>query len=263
MKYYSPLTKYNGFTLIEMSIVLVIIGLIVGGILTGKSLIRSADLNQMVVELKGYEIAVTQFDDKYGHLPGDIPNAMSFWPSCIAVDPGHASNTCNGNGNRMIEVPNREILRAWQHLSFAGLVPGQYTGLEFSGTGAWERGVNVVAGGIKNTVIFVGHWHPVGAQYSFDRTHNYISVGKLVPNIMGGGVSAGGAFLTPEEAYIIDTKFDDGVADSGSLHTFFGTNDSGSCLKNVSGSLPYITAGEYDLLDKTVSCRIHWVMRHW
>jgi prepilin-type N-terminal cleavage/methylation domain-containing protein len=68
-----------GFTLIELSIVLVIIGLIVGGILTGQELIKSATVRSEVSELENIETAIYAFRDKYGGLPGDLSNATAFF----------------------------------------------------------------------------------------------------------------------------------------------------------------------------------------
>src|ERR1700735_2843794 len=64
----------SGFTLIELSIVLVIIGLIVGGILTGQSLIDAAAQREQIAQIEKYNTAVRTFQGKYGYLPGDIPN---------------------------------------------------------------------------------------------------------------------------------------------------------------------------------------------
>lgn len=63
--------KEIGFTLVELSIVLVIIGLLIGGILVGQSLIHSSKINRVVKDLSQYDIALAAFRDKYKQLPGD------------------------------------------------------------------------------------------------------------------------------------------------------------------------------------------------
>ncbi len=64
----------SAFTLIEMSIVLVIIGLIAGGILVGQDLISSAAIRAQISQIEKYNTAVNTFRNKYGYIPGDIPN---------------------------------------------------------------------------------------------------------------------------------------------------------------------------------------------
>ena len=70
----------QGFTLIELSIVLVIIGLIVGGILVGRDLIRAAGVRSTIAQIESYQTAANTFRGKYGYLPGDIkdPDATNF-----------------------------------------------------------------------------------------------------------------------------------------------------------------------------------------
>jgi prepilin-type N-terminal cleavage/methylation domain-containing protein len=64
----------QGFTLIELSIVLVIIGLIVGGVLVGQNLIAAAAVRAQISQIEKYQTAANAFRGKYGYLPGDIPN---------------------------------------------------------------------------------------------------------------------------------------------------------------------------------------------
>ena len=69
-----------GFTLIELSVVLVIIGLIVGSVLVGQSLISAAGVRATIAQIEKYNTAANTFREKYGYLPGDIkdPDASSF-----------------------------------------------------------------------------------------------------------------------------------------------------------------------------------------
>jgi prepilin-type N-terminal cleavage/methylation domain-containing protein len=70
----------SAFSLVELSIVLVILGLLVGGVLAGQSLIRAAQLRAVTAQVGQYAAASKTFRDKYFALPGDLPNATSFWP---------------------------------------------------------------------------------------------------------------------------------------------------------------------------------------
>ncbi len=99
-----------GFSLIELSIVLVILGLLTGGILTGQNLIRAAELRSVTTEFQTYQTAVMTFRDKYFALPGDMRNATDFWGSAGGGGQGAAcssanattGSTCNGDGNGQI-----------------------------------------------------------------------------------------------------------------------------------------------------------------
>ncbi len=108
------------FTLIELSIVIVIIGLIVAGVVGGQSLVKQAKLRAAVSEFKKYKTAVNVFKLEYNHILGDIPNATSYWTGGV---------TANGDGNKfLLSNPMNEEVRAWQHLSLAGIIQGEYTG---------------------------------------------------------------------------------------------------------------------------------------
>ncbi len=78
MPYKQTSPSMNGFTLIELSIVLVIISLIVGGVIGGKSLIRSSEIQEIVTKLNNYRTAVNTFTLQYDALPGDFSEAQSY-----------------------------------------------------------------------------------------------------------------------------------------------------------------------------------------
>src|SRR4051812_40153055 len=91
--------KRVGFTLIELSIVLVIIGLIIGGVLAGRELIASAATRAQIAQIDKYQSAVNAFRSKYGYLPGDIPDPMAGQFGFNA----RGLYTGQGDGNRIIQ----------------------------------------------------------------------------------------------------------------------------------------------------------------
>lgn len=225
-------TDRNGFSLVELSIVLVILGLLTGGILAGQSLIRAAELRGIISDYQRYTAAKNTFRDKYMAMPGDMNNATRFWgrlvnqPHCVS-NSGAAVNTstgvCDGNGNGIMEDAasaneSGEAVQHWRHLAQAGLIEGTFTGLADSGQGIdYTIGTNVPASRISS----VG-W---GAN----------SINNLVVNTSNtffkdfrGSLTIGtddgwymdGAFLKAEEAWNIDTKLDDGRPAQGRLNVW-------------------------------------------
>ena len=118
----------KGFTLIEIAIVLVIIGLLLGGVLKGQELITGARVRNLISQQDGVKAAFFGFQDRYRALPGDYASA-----STNINCPGA---TClNGNGNGQIQnaatpVAGSEVheeLLVWSHLTAAGFLNGSYT----------------------------------------------------------------------------------------------------------------------------------------
>ena len=118
--------KQAGFTLIEIAIVLVIIGLLLGGVLKGQELITSARVRNLISQQDGVKAAYFGFLDRYRSLPGDYALATTTI----------ANTTANGNANGQIELASAgcaapcqptEFITFWEHLSRAGFVNGSYT----------------------------------------------------------------------------------------------------------------------------------------
>jgi prepilin-type N-terminal cleavage/methylation domain-containing protein len=116
----------SGFTLVEVAIVLVIVGLLLGAMLKGQELVRGAQVKSLVSQQDGIRAAFLAFVDRFGAPPGDYAGASTHL-SCRTV-------CLNGNGNGRIESAAapangseaREDLLAWTHLSAASFLTGEY-----------------------------------------------------------------------------------------------------------------------------------------
>ena len=115
----------SGFTLIEIAIVLVIIGLLLGGVLKGQELINSAKVKNLATDFKNVPIYIYGYQDKYKALPGDDANVVAHLGT--AATPATTTLTLgNGiiNGNWNDSTTASESFVFWQHIRLAGFAPG-------------------------------------------------------------------------------------------------------------------------------------------
>lgn len=256
-------TRKMGFTLIQLSIALVIIGLIVGGILMGKDLIDAAKLRSIATEKERFTTAAITFRLKYGQIPGDITNATQFWPAdtnCpdTALNSVPKVNTCNGNGDGRINpylmpglshTHRYEARRFWQHLANANLIDGSYTGVAGPGD-SFQSTLTLNAPASKyggktgwGIYSFWGTGNGTNGYAGKSYASNYFIFGTERTNFQPNAVA-----LTGPQTKSIDEKFDDGKPGSGKL---LGGNST--CRSNqVSATAEYITT------DNTIRCSLVW-----
>ncbi|MCP4393604.1 MAG: type II secretion system protein [Alphaproteobacteria bacterium] len=110
--------KQHGYTLVEIGMVLVIIGLLIGSTLKGSELIKATKDKKTITQWQDTKAAVSQFKNKFGAMPGDYGKATTL------IDP----TAVNGNNNSIIHVyemssaTESEMTNTWEHLSLAGMI---------------------------------------------------------------------------------------------------------------------------------------------
>lgn len=253
----------TGFSLVELSIVLVILGLLTGGILAGQSLIRAAELRAVATEYQRYHTAMHTFRDKYMSMPGDFRDATRFWArfanvgTCVTNSSAAVATpgTCDGNGDGTLQRPaggsmSGERFQFWRQLALAGLVEGSYSG--YTGSGGdddGDLGDNIPSGKISQS-----GWH-ANTMVAGDEAAIYYNVPYGV-SLLYGAVTANGRpsnpLLRPEEAWGIDTKLDDGRPAYGSIIAGRWNNQ---CGVNVTGALNSSNLdARYKLEDSSLQC---------
>jgi prepilin-type N-terminal cleavage/methylation domain-containing protein len=188
--------RQSGFTLIEIAIVLVIIGLLLGGILKGQELINSARVKNLGTDFRNIPLFVYGYQDKFRTLPGDDPNAVT-----------HVGATGNGDGNGVIDGywfsqdSTDESILFWQHVRLAGLAPGITT--------------------IPDPLP--GEYNPKNASGGIIGIQSGTTAPGETPIVGTDGKAIGGAYIICSTGILgkfvkqLDIQMDDGETDSGSM----------------------------------------------
>lgn len=148
--------KQAGFTLIELAIVLVIIGLLLGGVLKGQELITQAKIKNVANDLNGVIVGIYAYQDRYRRLPGDDPGAATRWSTATA---GDGNNVIAGDYNSATNTDESRLF--WHHLRLAGFVSGDSSSLATGSTQPLNAaggitGVQSGGLGLTGTIICTG-----------------------------------------------------------------------------------------------------------
>lgn len=263
----------SAFTLVELSIVLVIIGLIIGGIIASTSILKRTEMQTVLNDYSNYSTAVAQFRQQYGGYPGDIHDATSFWgdDSTICAD-GNVTNgspgTCNGDSNgdmsdfaasgcRFADGTTtarcEEPYRAWQHLVLGEFIKGYYTGTTpTTGTNGVVLGTNVPKSHIDQAGWSFGYKAdttsaPVADQYN-QGLSNFLAFGAVV----AASAQTQGAALTPTDAWNVDKKIDDGKPGTGRVVTMKPAFQTNTCADSATDATAI-----YNVSDTSTQCSLN------
>lgn len=179
--------KQSGFTLIEIAIVLVIIGLLLGGVLKGQEMMTNAKIKRVSNDFNGVSAAIFSYLDRYSAFPGDDPNALARWgaPTISGNGDGVIAGTCFGAG---------ESQQMWDHLRQAGLVAG--TGVNYPNHAFGGRI------GLENNIYGIS-----GPSICMQNLQG--KVGEILDRQMDDGDGNGGEVQNSANttAYVLDTNY--------------------------------------------------------
>lgn len=214
--------SHKGFTLVELAVVMIIIGLLLGGVLKGMEVVTNAELKRTVSDIKGMMAAHYTFTDMYRAIPGDMNDALTRIPGC------NAGNNCgNGDGNGLlgIRINNstnigstagiQENIQYWKHLALADLI----------------KGVNPAADNNPGNSVF-GQSHPVapiGGGWNAIMTvpagaGDYGGNGIIY--LLTGNPNTNALAISPLLGERIDRTLDDGRPNTGSVTAEYAASSS-------------------------------------
>lgn len=225
----------KGFTLVELAIVMIIIGVLLGGVLKGQEMITNSRVTSTASQLQSIQAAYNAFTDRYSVKPGDMIDAVDRIPRCSAAcRAGTAGGQVNGDqeiGGAVgsASASNSEFVAFWGQLASAEFISG-ITGLSATS----EVGVTNPATPLPGGVFKVG-----------DATNGAVNaasgfIGTVIsrkPYVTVSGVlqqsTANTGILSPLQAATIDRKLDDGNPRTG---TVVGQTLAASCVEAANGT---------------------------
>ncbi len=262
--------RSSAFSLVELSIVLFILGLLVGGILAGQSLIRAAELRAVSTEYTRYVTAVQSFRDKYFAIPGDFRDATRFWSrqlndvncptnSSAAVV---ATGACDGDGDGRILTGGgagaaQERFQFWRMLALSGMIEGSYSGVAGPGGSGDATSASVPTSKLSGAMWWANS-HNID-NYGGDVQHYATNYGPIYMSIANysPGFEPYLPTMRPEEAWNIDTKLDDGKPARGKVIAGYWNNLCAAADDGTHAQTDLVAS--YRLSDTTKQCILLFV----
>lgn len=254
----SRVTPQSGFTLVELAIVLVIVGLLIGGVLKGQELIANTRVTMALAAVKSIEAGRGLFFDTYGFVPGDLPQATLRLPNC-----NNDTGCIAGNGNGRIDTAPADPINGatessnfFIHMGLADILDGVNT---IQGAGnPWIVGQGIYGASISNAHFRMGY-------VTYDAANNIGPLG--VPGELKNGhylvitgtdpsaeITEGSPTIIPSQALRLDSKYDDGIANTGTTRPSAQAIQFPGPWAQPANTLCVSNTGQYQTQSKNPGC---------
>lgn len=214
----------SGFTLVEIAIVLVIIGLLLGGVLKGQEMIENGKIKNGINDMNGVSAAYNSYIDRFRRLPGDDGGQLGTVASLQARGGSWASITAAGNNDGVLTIPQGSTFTAggeglafWQALKAAGFITGNPSDL----------GINAIPRNAFNGLTGVGT--------------------GVTPAVGAAVISVCLSQVPGKAARAIDTQFDDGIPNTGSVLARQGVVGANTAPGPAAAAVAYSDAQQYTI----------------
>ncbi|MBF0626794.1 MAG: type II secretion system protein [Magnetococcales bacterium] len=195
--------RQGGFSLIEIAIVLVIIGLLIGGVLKGQAMVKNSKIKRIATDVQAVQSAINAYSDSYWMLPGDDSGANGRWPTAVHQGDGNGlieglfqPTAANRTPSTAVSAATQETAFAWNHLYCEGLVKGEC--LVDTAATALVQPTNP-AGGVTGIA---------DGRNNIATSPSYLGISRKMICMKE---------IPTDYAMIYDTQFDDGAGDTGDI----------------------------------------------
>jgi type II secretory pathway pseudopilin PulG len=248
-------TKSAGFSLVEITMVILAVSVMMVGTLYGLRVVHNARIKSFIVQINLYQTAANNFRKQYGTWPGDLANAQNVIPGCTA-----ARQCVGGNGDQIVASRNNsydcqmpsfshnqqnfpckpaakketdlstvpsESIQFWRHLALSGMIsdlrmrPSRF---DFGDSMPKSR----LVGGFH--LIYEGN---INSRYLRGLKGHFFFLSRDADILHANMHAYGNAVMSPQTAGVIDKQMDDGFPNTGLLRSIGGSGDGCGDVENA------------------------------